>query len=65
LGADASPLSAILVGQKHRKHVDLPERDLRLIYLWLDAHVPFYGTYEEDALAAQQRGLAVSPPALQ
>ncbi len=65
LGADSSPLSAILTGQKHRQHVELPDRDLRLIYLWLDAHVPFYGTYEEDALEAQRQGLAVSPPLLQ
>jgi hypothetical protein len=65
VGADLSPLAAILTGAKHRRHVDLTQRDLRLFYLWLDAHVPFYGTYEEEDLAAQRRGLAVQPPSLQ
>lgn len=65
LGADTSPLANILTGPKHRKHVELPGPELRLIYLWLDAHVPFYGTYEEDPLDAQRQGLAVSPPSLQ
>ncbi|MBN2477012.1 MAG: hypothetical protein JXB62_20560 [Pirellulales bacterium] len=65
VGADASPLSAILTGEEHGKYLDLPEEDLRTFYLWLDAHVPFYGTYEEEGLRAQQLGLAVSPPLLQ
>jgi len=65
VGADASPLSAILTGQQHRKYVELPDEQLRTFYLWLDAHVPFYGTYEEDDLKAQKQGLAVLPPPLQ
>jgi len=65
LGADASPLSAILTNQTHRKYVELSDEDLRTFYLWLDAHVPFYGTYEEKDLQAQRLGLAVSPPPLQ
>jgi hypothetical protein len=64
-GADASPLSQILVSEKHRKHVVLPDEELRTFYLWLDAHVPFYGTYEELDLESQRRGLAVAPPPLQ
>jgi hypothetical protein len=65
LGADASPLSAILTGERHRQYVQLADSDLRLIYLWLDAQVPFYGTDEEDALGAQVRGAAILPPRMQ
>ena len=65
LGADASPLSAILTGQKHGKYIRLPDEDLRTIYIWLDAHVPFYGTYEEKDLQLQRLGLDVPPPSLQ
>jgi hypothetical protein len=65
VGADASPLSAILTGDKHRKYVELPDDDLRRFYVWLDGHVPFYGTYEEKDLQAQKQGLAVLPPPLQ
>ena len=65
VGADASPLSTILRGQEHREYVTLPDEDLRTIYLWLDAHVPFYGTYEEQDLQLQRLGLDVSPPSLQ
>jgi hypothetical protein len=65
VGADASPLSAILTGQQHRKYVELPEEDFRRFYIWLDGHVPFYGTYEEEDLKAQKQGLAVRPPPLQ
>ncbi len=64
-GADLSPLSALLLGERHRHHVEVPDEDLRLLYLWLDAQVPFYGTYEEEALAAQQLGQPAPPPDLQ
>ncbi len=65
VGADASPLAAILTGETHRKYVELAEEDLRKLYIWLDGHVPFYGTYEEKDLEAQKQGLAVLPPPLQ
>ena len=65
LGADASPLAAILTSDKHRQYIVLPDEHLRIIYLWLDAHVPFYGSYEEQDLAAQRLGLAIAPPPLQ
>jgi hypothetical protein len=64
-GADLSPLSAVVTGDKHRKYVQVPDADLRVLYLWLDAQVPFYGTYEEEDLAAQRLGRAVPPPRLQ
>jgi hypothetical protein len=65
IGADRSRLAAILTGETHRKHVNVPDEDLRKIYLWLDANAPFYGTYEEEHLHAQKLGRAVPPPALQ
>jgi hypothetical protein len=65
LGADISPLSAVLTSREHLRHVELPEVDLRTLYLWLDAHVPFYGTYEEKDLPLQRLGLDVSPPSLE
>jgi hypothetical protein len=45
--------------------VSLPDADLRTFYLWLDAQVPFYGSYEESDLAAQRLGQAVPPPRLE
>jgi hypothetical protein len=65
LGADLSPLSAILTGESHRHRVELPDEDLRILYLWLDAQAPFYGTYEEEDLASQRLGLPIPPPPLQ
>ena len=65
LGADISPLTAILTGKIHRKYAELPDEQLRTFYLWLDSNVPFFGTYEEKDLHAQRLGLAVPPPPLQ
>ncbi len=65
LGADASPLSAVLTSDAHRRYATVPHEQLRILYLWLDAQVPFYGTYEEEGLEAQRRGLVVSTPTLQ
>jgi len=65
IGADRSKLAAVLTSPTHRKHVKLPDKVLRRIYLWLDAAAPFYGTYEEDGLRAQKLGQAVPPPELQ
>ncbi len=64
-GADASRLAAVLSAEAHRKYAPMPDDELRKFYLWLDAHVPFYGTYEERDLEAQRRGAAVMPPPLQ
>lgn len=65
LGADASPLAALLAGEAHGRFVRLPQSVLRVFYLWLDAQVPFYGTDEAAHLLAQRRGESVPPPALQ
>jgi hypothetical protein len=35
------------------------------LYVWLDANVPFYGTYTEAERLAQLRGEPVSPPSVQ
>jgi hypothetical protein len=64
-GTDLSPLSSLLLGEKHGQYAKLPDADLRTIYLWLDAQVPFYGTYEEEELAAQRLARAVPPPPVQ
>jgi hypothetical protein len=65
IGADLSPLAAILTGETHGKYVKLPDEDLRKVYLWLDANAPFYGTYEEENLRAQKIGRAIPPPEFQ
>ena len=64
-GADESPLSRILDDATHSKHVQLSDADRRRIYIWLDGNAPFYGTYRQDAQAAQRNGQAVPPPELQ
>jgi hypothetical protein len=65
LGADISPLSTILTGYEHGKYAELPDEQMRMLYIWLDSNVPFFGIYEEDDLLAQRMGLAVGPPPLQ
>ena len=65
LGADISPLTAALGGDTHRKYVELPDEQRRVLDFWLDSNVPFFGTYEEKDLPAQRLGLAVLPPRLQ
>jgi hypothetical protein len=65
VGADTSPLAAILTDDKHGQYVQIPSEVLRTFYLWLDAHVPFYGSYEVEDLRAQRLGQAIPPPPLQ
>ena len=45
--------------------MNLPREDYLRLCLWLDANVPFYGTYEKEAQVAQQAGQAVPPPTVQ
>jgi hypothetical protein len=49
----------------HKQHVQLPQEDYLRLCLWLDANVPFYGTYEKEAQVAQQAGRIVPPPEVQ
>ena len=65
MGADMSRLSAVLDDPIHRRHVQLSDRERRTIYLWLDANVPFYGTYDYRLQAAQRRGENIPLPDLQ
>jgi hypothetical protein len=65
IGADESRLLKILEDPTHTQDLKLPEEDYLRLCIWLDANVPFYGTYEKDAQTAQQAGRAVPPPTLQ
>jgi len=65
IGADASPLSAILDDPAHTDEVALSKEDRRRINIWLDGNAPFYGTYGEEEQAAQLLGKAVPPPQIQ
>jgi hydrazine synthase alpha subunit-like protein len=64
MGADESPLTAILDDETHRS-IELPQADRRRLNLWLDANVPFYGTYSQREQLAQQQGQAVAVPKMQ
>lgn len=65
MGARVSPLAAILDDPLHRREVKLADEERRAIYLWLDANVPFYGTYDRSLQAAQLRGEAIPLPEIQ
>jgi hypothetical protein len=65
IGADASRLSSILEDANHRTQVQWADADRRRIYLWLDANVPFYGTYDKGEQLAQREGKAIPPPEFQ
>ncbi len=62
IGADASPLTAILDDATHRAELKWTDAERRQIYLWLDANVPFYGTYSREEQLAQRQGAAIAPP---
>ncbi len=65
LGADMSPLSRILEDDLHRAECGLTDEERRTILLWLDANVPFYGTYDEELQMAQLRGEKIDLPKIQ
>ena len=65
IGADESRLTKILTDATHAAAIKMPDEDRLRLYVWLDGNVPFYGTYEADAQAAQKRGEAVMPPEVQ
>ena len=64
-GADESPLLGILQDDHHRQKFDMPDSDLRRLYIWLDANAPFYGTYRDESRTRQLAGESVDPPRLQ
>ncbi len=65
IGADASPLTAILDDPNHGPKAPLPDEARRHLYLWLDANVPFYGSYEPADQIAQRKGQSIEVPAFQ
>ncbi len=62
IGADESPLARILDDATHQPEVRLTDTDRRSLHLWLDANVPFYGTYTREEQLAQRRGESLPPP---
>jgi len=65
IGADASPLTAILDDANHRPELKWSDAERRRIYLWLDANVPFYGTYSHEEQVVQLQGQPIAPPRAQ
>jgi hypothetical protein len=65
MGADESPLTRILEDTTHRPQLQWTDAERRRIYLWLDANVPFYGTYSQGEQLAQRAGRSVPPPRVQ
>jgi hypothetical protein len=65
MGAEESPLSALIADKTHGPAIELPDADRRRLYLWLDANGSFYGTYSKEERLAQQQGQAVPLPKLQ
>jgi hypothetical protein len=65
IGASESPLTRVLEDQHHAGKIQWTESDLRRFYLWLDANVPFYGTYQKEDQLSQRLGKSVAPPVFQ
>jgi hypothetical protein len=65
IGADASPLTRVLMDATHEPALEWTDAERRRIYLWLDANVPFYGTYGHEEQLAQREGRFISPPTFQ
>jgi hypothetical protein len=59
IGADESSLTKILADATHGDAVRWTDAERRRVYLWLDANVPFYGTYSHEEQRAQREGQAV------
>jgi hypothetical protein len=64
-GADASPLTRVLEDEIHRPALNWSDAERRRIFLWLDANVPFYGTYSVEEQRAQLGGQTIGLPDLQ
>lgn len=65
IGADESPLTKVLEDATHRPELKWTDAERRQVYLWLDANVPFYGTYSRGEQLAQRDGQSVPVPAKQ
>lgn len=64
VGADICPLSKTLDDENHA-NIGLTDQEKRDLYLWQDLLSPFYGTFEPEEQAKQQRGEVIEIPALQ
>ena len=64
-GTDSSPLTAILEDAHHKDKMNLSDEDRRVLYFWIDANVPFYGSYDPNEQQKQLRGEKIAKPALQ
>lgn len=56
---EMSPLTGILSNETHRNLPNFTENDRRILYLWMDANVPFYGTGDVELQKRQLRGEAI------
>ncbi len=65
IGADASKLLGILSDEVHQPEVKWTDSERQRIVLWLDANVPFYGTYNKEEQLAQRDGKLLPPPRFQ
>lgn len=64
MGADESLLWSVFIDENHRQAVRLPNSDRRRLALWMDANVPFYGTYDHEDQRRQLAGESVPTPPL-
>ena len=65
-GADESPLLKILADKNHADVAKtMTDEERTRLILWLDATIPFYGTFEEPEMAKQQNGETIEVPNLQ
>lgn len=64
-GADASPLSSILLDEHHKDELKMTPVERNRLELWLDSNVPFYGTFDRSDQKQQQLGEIVPFPSLQ
>jgi mono/diheme cytochrome c family protein len=62
-GARGSPLMKLLLDG--HEGVKLPADDVRRLATWMDANALFYGTFDPEDQARQQRGERIAGPALE
>lgn len=60
-----SPLTAILEDDRHKDKMNLSEEDRRILYLWLDRNIQFYGVYAAAERLKRQNGEMVPVPNIQ
>ncbi|GAB4131908.1 hypothetical protein JCM17478_01380 [Thermopirellula anaerolimosa] len=64
MGADESPLWRVLADENHQQVIQLSDAERRCLALWMDANVPFYGTYDRRDQGRQLAGESVPLPPL-